>query len=75
MDPEYVTFPVAGGAYRNNDPRSFLTHCCTKDVHGEWAPVCNRVKKESILDDLYWGDTEETPTCKACLRKDPRPHH
>lgn len=74
-DPEYVTFPVAGGAYKDSDLRSTLTHCCKKDTSGDWAPLCKRVKKESILDDMMWGeegDLESKPTCKDCARKDPR---
>lgn len=70
-DPEYATFPVAAGSYRQKDPKAFLTHCCKKTPYG-YEPICKRVKPESILDDTLWGDLDEKPSCKDCLRKDPR---
>ena len=63
------TFPVASGAYRENNPKSFLTHACEVDANGFPVLVlCKRVKLESILDDLCVA-TDATPTCPACVAK------
>lgn len=63
------TFPVASGAYRESNPKSFLTHSCEVDAHGFPVLVlCKRVKLESILEDATVA-TDEAPTCPACLAK------
>jgi len=63
------TFPVAAAAYRESNPKSFLTHSCEVSESGHPISVlCKRVKFESILEDACVA-TEEAPTCPACVAK------
>lgn len=63
------TFPAASGAYRESNPKSFLTHACETNAFGSPVKVlCKRVKFESILDDATQG-TDEAPTCPHCVSK------
>lgn len=63
------TFPVASGAYRESNPKSFLTHSCEVDAHGFPVSVlCKRVKLESILEDAAQA-SDDAPTCPLCAAR------
>jgi hypothetical protein len=69
MTPQMKSFPVAAGAYRESNPKSFLIHLCEVDANGFPTKVlCSRVKLSSILDDACAGD-ENPATCTHCLAK------
>lgn len=65
----YQTRAVLAGAYRQNSPSAFLTH--SVDTANGDAPLCKRVKAESVADE-HADDVNARPTCSTCLRRDPR---
>jgi len=73
MTARYETRAVAAAAYPQghwkDDHPVFLTH--TADTETK-QPLCKRVRYDSLLDDSYAQAPEEPPTCKTCLRRDPR---
>ena len=62
----YETRGVLAGAYVKLE--NMLTH--TVSVSDE-MPLCSRVDPDHI-GDSYASDPNEKPTCKTCLRRDPR---
>jgi len=63
------TRAVLAGAYRNADPRSFLTHAAVCNEHGyAIRTLCERVLVENLADE-YADDPTAPPTCKKCLHR------
>lgn len=71
MPAVFETREVLAGAYRESNPKSFLTH--TVDVATE-KPICSRVKPDHIADagSLTPAERAAAPTCPVCARRDPR---
>jgi hypothetical protein len=67
----YETRWVLAGAYPVSASASLLTHTLDTRVG---APLCGRVRPESLADAGANdpGEGEAQPTCKTCLRRDPR---
>ncbi len=71
-----ATLGVLAGAYRQSNPKAYLTHLCALREGSRWesgghpiAVACKRVKLESICPDGY-RETElaARPTCETCAR-------
>lgn len=60
----WLVLPVAGAAYPETNPKSFLSHAYNRATH---TVLCGKVSPDSILDDE--ACIEETASCKTCARK------
>ncbi len=59
---------ILAAVYRASDPRSMLTHSYDEKQR---VVLCGRVQVDS-LTDAGGGDDKAAPTCKTCLKRDPR---
>jgi hypothetical protein len=70
-EPRLQTRPILGGIYGPmHSRRGMLTHTVTLP---DGIPLCS-VKPTSVADagSLCGDEGERPPTCKTCLRRDPR---
>lgn len=65
----YQTRAVLAGAYLKGHRASLLTH--SVDTENGDAPLCKRVKADSIADE-HADDVNAPPTCLVCRARDPR---
>lgn len=65
----YQTRAVLAGAYLKGHRASLLTH--SVDTENGDAPLCSRVKADSIADE-FADDVNAEPTCITCRARDPR---
>jgi hypothetical protein len=72
FDPKDIqTRQLLAGAYKASDPRSMLTHSYVEKLD---KVLCGKVMADHIADE-YSGsraDLAKPPTCKTCLKRDPR---
>lgn len=62
-----VAYPTGGVG------RPMLSHTVRIARDGYESPLCGRVKRESIADGgADPAGLTKPPTCKACMRRDPR---
>lgn len=62
-----ITLPIAAEAYKKNQT-VYLTHAVVIEGRELIKVLCNKVKLESILDDMSIA-THEVPTCSYCQKK------
>jgi hypothetical protein len=66
------TRAVLAGAYRENNPKSFLTHAVEVSDAGRTERVlCSRVKLDSMCDLYGLPESEHyaRPTCPVCAKR------
>jgi hypothetical protein len=71
-----ITLEVLAGAYSGRRPtrEQMLFHSIDRkfDNGGEGVSLCGRIRADHLVDSNGMENVGIPPTCKPCLRRDPR---
>lgn len=71
----YETLGVLAGAYKVNNPASYLLHVAARDTETDClvSVLCSRVKLDNLCPDGYTdAELQRAATCPICAKRDPR---